>query len=119
MSNIMKSTDKMYLIDPRGYFGNTKLFGPSEYDVGKIMYSLSGFDYFNSNDKLTFYIEGCNIMLDINNNIDPFLHLFKDSKLLIYMTILHWLGLSDYTRLNIHKCVSAFYYGIYLYHVYI
>ena len=119
MSNIMKSTDKMYLIDPRGYFGNTKLFGPSEYDLGKIMYSLSGFDYFNSNEKLTFYIEGCNIMLDINNNIDPFLHLFKDSKLLIYMTILHWLGLSDYTRLNIHKCVSAFYYGIYLYHVYI
>jgi len=114
MSNIMKG---FCFIDPRGYFGDTKLFGPSEYDIGKIMYSLSGFDYFNSDEKAMFYIEDDNISLNINNNIDPFLHLFKDSKICVYMTILHWLGLSDYTKLNVHKCVSAYYYGIYLYHL--
>jgi hypothetical protein len=119
MSNILiDNNNKIWLIDPRGYFGNTKLFGVKEYDISKIIYSLSGFDYFNTNEKFTFYIEGNNITLDINNNIEPFLHVFKNPKILIYMTILHWLGLSDYTKLNVHKCVSAFYYGIYLYHIY-
>jgi hypothetical protein len=115
MSNIMK---EFCFIDPRGYFGETKLFGPSEYDIGKIMYSLSGFDCFNSDDKAMFYIEDNNISVNINNIIDSFLHLFKDPKVFIYMTILHWLGLSDYTKLNVHKCVSAYFYGIYLYHIY-
>jgi hypothetical protein len=116
MSNIIKGG---YLIDPRGYFGNTKLFGPAEYDIGKLVYSLSGFDYFNSDDKFAFYIDGSNITVDIVNNIDPFIHLFDNHKVLIYMTILHWLGLADYTKMNIHKCVSAYYYGIYLYHRYL
>ena len=118
MSNIMIG-DKFYFIDPRGYFGKTKLFGPSEYDTSKVLYSLSGFDYFNTNEKTMFYIDGSDISLDIVNAMDPFLNLFENSSVLMYMTILHWLGLSDYTKMNIHKCVSAFYYGIFLYHNYI
>ena len=38
--------------------------------------------------------------------------------ILIDMVILHWLGLAEYSKNNIHKCVSAYYYGIYLYHKY-
>ena len=49
-----------------------------------------------------------------------YLFLFKEynTKILICMTILHWFGLTDYAKNNVHKCISAYYYGIYLYHVY-
>ena len=122
MSNILiDNNNKIWLIDPRGYFGNTKLFGLKEYDISKIIYSLSGFDQINNNSNHFFIInDKNNIDININNNIDNYLHLFDnyDKNMLIYMTILHWFGLTDYTKNNIHKCISSYYYGIYLYHLY-
>ena len=117
-SNMIKG-DKVYFIDPRGYFGKTKLFGPAEYDIGKLVYSLSGFDYFNNDEKFAFYIDGTNISIQMNNNMDAFIHLFHnyDKDLLVAMTILHWFGLADYCKTNIHKCISAYYYAIYMYHL--
>ena len=122
MSNVLvDSTSKIWFIDPRGYFGDTKLFGPKEYDIGKIVYSLSGFDQINNNNNHFFTIDGKNnISVNINNNIDNYITMFHeyDRNVLIYMTILHWFGLTDYSKNNIHKCISAYYYGIYLYHLY-
>lgn len=122
MSNIlMDKNNKVWFIDPRGYFGNTKLFGLKEYDIGKIIYSLSGFDQINNNDNHFFIIdEKNNIDTNINNNIDNYLHLFYkyDTDMLINMTILHWFGLTEYSKNNIHKCISSYYYAIYLYHLY-
>jgi beta-phosphoglucomutase-like phosphatase (HAD superfamily) len=122
MSNILiDDNNKIWFIDPRGYFGNTKLFGLKEYDIGKIVYSLSGFDEINNSDNHFFIIdEKNNIDTNITNNIDNYLPLFDkyDKKLLINMTILHWFGLTDYSKNNIHKCISSYYYGIYLYHLY-
>ena len=66
-----------------------------------------------------FIINKNNIDTNINNNIDNYLHLFDyDKDMLINMTILHWFGLTDYSKNNIHKCISSYYYGIYLYHLY-
>lgn len=122
MSNILiDDNNKIWFIDPRGYFGNTKLFGVKEYDIGKIIYSLSGFDQINNNDNHFFIIdENNNIDTNINNNIDNYIHLFDryNTDMLINMTILHWFGLTDYSKNNIHKCISSYYYGIYLYHLY-
>jgi hypothetical protein len=122
MSNILiDNNNKIWLIDPRGYFGNTKLFGVKEYDISKIIYSLSGFDQINNNNNYFFIInDKNNIDININNNIDNYLHLFDkyDKNMLINMTILHWFGLADYIKNDIHKCISSYYYGIYLYHLY-
>lgn len=122
LSNVLVDcNDKIWFIDPRGYFGNTKIFGLKEYDIGKIFYSLSGFDHINNNNNHFFIIdENKNIETNINNNIDNHLHLFDqyDKSMLIDMTILHWFGLTDYSKNNIHKCISSYYYGIYLYHLY-
>jgi beta-phosphoglucomutase-like phosphatase (HAD superfamily) len=122
MSNILiDANNKVWFIDPRGYFGDTKLFGPKEYDIGKIVYSLSGFDEINNNQNHVFTIdENNNISVNINNNIDNYIDLFDkyDRNILINMTILHWFGLTDYSKNNIHKCISSYYYGIYLYHLY-
>jgi len=119
MSNILIDNDKLWFIDPRGYFGNTKLFGLKEYDISKIIYSLSGFDQINNNNHF-FIINDFNIDTNINNNIDNYLQLFSsyDTTILISMTVLHWFGLSDYSKNNIHKCISSYYYGIYLFHYY-
>jgi hypothetical protein len=118
---LIDANNKVWFIDPRGYFGDTKLFGPKEYDIGKIVYSLSGFDEINNNQNHFFTIdENNNISVNINNNIDNYIDLFDkyDRNILINMTILHWFGLTDYSKNNIHKCISSYYYGIYLYHLY-
>lgn len=121
LSNILvDDKNEFFLIDPRGYFGETSIFGINYYDIGKILYSLSGFDEINNRKNHYFIIEDNNIIVNINNNMDNYLSLFKNYnvKILIDMVILHWLGLAEYAKNNIHKCVSAYYYGIYLYQKY-
>lgn len=50
MSNIIVGKEKkLYLIDPRGSFGKTNLFGDVRYDIAKIYYSVVGnFDSLNN-----------------------------------------------------------------------
>jgi hypothetical protein len=117
---LVDDKNEFFLIDPRGYFGETSIFGINYYDIGKILYSLSGFDEINNRKNHYFIIEDNNIIVNINNNMDNYLSLFKNYnvKILIDMVILHWLGLAEYAKNNIHKCVSAYYYGIYLYQKY-
>ena len=83
---------------------------------------MSGFDKINNNNNNYFFIinDKNNIDININNNIDNYLHLFDiyDKNMLINMTILHWFGLADYIKNDIHKSISSYYYGIYLYHLY-
>ena len=121
LSNILiDSNENYYLIDPRGYFGESNIFGINYYDIGKILYSLSGFDELNNRKNHFFVIEDDNIIVNINNNMDNYLVLFEkyNIPILIDMVILHWLGLAEYSKNNIHKCVSAYYYGIHLYQKY-
>lgn len=51
-SNLMiRDTGEPVLIDPRGYFGFTKLYGDERYDWAKLYYSLKGnYDTFNLKD---------------------------------------------------------------------
>ena len=62
LGNILVDNKLLYFIDPRGYFGNTKLFGLCEYDFAKLMFGLSGYSVF---DNMT--INKLNI---INGNVD-------------------------------------------------
>ena len=41
-------------IDPRGYFGRSKILGIKEYDLAKILYGISGYDTFNNNNNFLF-----------------------------------------------------------------
>lgn len=121
LSNILiDSSFNYYIIDPRGYFGETNIFGINYYDIGKILYSLSGFDEINNRANHFFIIENDNIIVNINNNMDNYLFLFEkyNVPILIDMVILHWLGLAEYSKNNIHKCVSAYYNAINLYQKY-
>jgi hypothetical protein len=122
-SNILYDyDDKLYLIDPRGYFGNTKLYGICEYDYAKIGYSLSGYDNFNNDNK--YFIEkyeDYKLELRIEDHIHQFENILKkygNMKILKQLIVINWLGLSQYNQNNILKCVSSYYYALYLYKVY-
>lgn len=52
--NIIIKDDCIYFIDPRGYFGDLLLFGISEYDIAKVHFSLSGYNYFENMKDYSF-----------------------------------------------------------------
>ena len=118
-SNLMSETGTGFIrvIDPRGYFGKTEIFGPKMYDEAKVLYALSGYDEFNSSATWG--------ALEINPksgeafiNIEP---LCEDSMNDPRFTDLHhlwnaiiWLGLGGYFKNNPLKSVAAYYYGMML-----
>jgi hypothetical protein len=119
-SNILinpNNIDDIIFIDPRGYFGNTSIFGLKEYDYSKILYGISGYDNFNSN---FFNIKNINIeKKSINFDIKPinfnkkYINKYFNKVHKAFM-IIHWLSLADYNKNNIWKCLTSYYYGLYL-----
>ena len=116
-SNILihPDTHETCFIDPRGYFSKTENYGPSDYDYAKILYALSGYDKFNnhhfvidniSEKELNFTIE----KIDIS---DAFIdqHFNKIHKM---MVVIIWIGLAEYNKNNIWKCLVSYYHGLYL-----
>ena len=122
-SNIIVNTDdKIKLIDPRGYFGKSYIYGIKEYDYSKLIFALSGYDEFNNKDNYYFDYEPKTKNINLNIPIIDLMiyeKFFKDFNICLKMAIIHWLGLAEYNKNNIHKCIGSFYYGIYLYNYYI
>ncbi|WPL38944.1 histidine phosphatase family protein [Malacoplasma iowae] len=61
-NNIIFNDNKMYLIDPRGSFGEKGIYGDQIYELAKISHSISGYDsiinnlfYLNVTDKNQIY----------------------------------------------------------------
>lgn len=109
--------EKIVFIDPRGYFGKSKIYGPIEYDYAKILYGISGYDGFNSNN---FNIKKIDIELGLLDfEICPILfdekvikrHFNKVHK--AFMIII-WLSLAEYNKNDIWKCLCSYYHGLYL-----
>lgn len=138
-SNIMlKGEDTPILIDPRGYFGNTELYGDAAYDWVKLYYSLvSNYDQFNLK-RFNLYINEGNdykvyddrgneveiapnsVKLEIASNNwesleDYFFDLLdgevtrKQMKLFLAIT---WLSLTTYAWEDYDSICGAFYNGL-------
>lgn len=130
-SNLMiRENGEPVLIDPRGYFGYTKLFGDERYDWAKLYYSIIGnYDLFNLG-KFRLEIGGGygaensslpygEVLLEIDSNgwedmekvffemiqFDPY-----EIKLLHAVI---WLSLTTYTWQNYDSICGAFYNGLY------
>jgi len=67
-SNIMLENNTIpKLIDPRGYFGTTELYGDAAYDWVKLYYSIvSNYDQFNLK-RFGLYMDGYKVKLEINS----------------------------------------------------
>ena len=121
-SNIMlKNGNTPVLIDPRGYFGKTELFGDVAYDWAKLYYSLfSNYDQFNLK-RFDLYIGETDVELEIaSNNWECMEALFfelvgdevskKQMKILLAVI---WLSLTTYAWEDYDSICGAFYNGLY------
>lgn len=107
--------DNILFIDPRGYFGNSEIYGLPDYDYSKILYAISGYDKFNNEyfnidycdeHEITFNIPKIDVSKEfVNENFSKIHH--------IYVVII-WLGLAEYNKNNLIKCIISYYYGLYL-----
>lgn len=119
-SNLMLREDKSpVLIDPRGYFGFTELFGDVRYDWAKLYYSIVGnYDRFNLKD-FRLDINENNVDLKISSNHwedmeDDFFELTGANRYEI--KLLHaiiWLSLTTYAWQDYDSVCGAFYNGLY------
>ena len=107
------------LIDPRGYFGYTEIFGDVRYDWAKMYYSIVGnYDRFNLKDfKLDILAD--EVRLEIASNHweemeEDFLVMTGADKgeiKLIHAII--WLSLTTYAWQDYDSVCGAFYNGLY------
>lgn len=102
-------------IDPRGYFGNTKIYGPVEYDYAKLLYAISGYDSFNNNLFNLISIKDGHIEFKIESIINDKIILKQYfNKVHNAFLVVIWLSLAEYNKNNIWKCIASYYYGLYL-----
>lgn len=110
---------KVYFIDPRGYFGKTKLFGDVDYDWAKVYYSLVGdYDQFNRKKfALDIQDNGVELAIKPNNWSDMEEYFFDklDGVSRTKIRALHsliWLSLTTYAWEDYDSICAAFYNGI-------
>lgn len=117
-SNSMVDSDlNVTFIDPRGYFGKTQKFGLKDYDLGKVMYALNGYDLFNYGDISIESLGAERINFTIpevsRDGIgDIIVERFRPVHEL--WAAICYLGLAQYIKNDPVKCVVAHYHGMYL-----
>lgn len=120
-SNIMMKNDKIpMLIDPRGYFGKTELYGDEAYDWVKLYYSLfSNYDQFNLK-RFVLHIGDNAVDIEVASNNwefleDDFFRLLGDrvsrKQMKLFLGII-WLSLTTYTWEDYDAICGAFYIGV-------
>lgn len=120
-SNMLLKKGKVpVMIDPRGYFGFTELYGDPAYDWVKLYYSIIGnYDQFNLK-KFILRIEPDEVQLQIESNHweemeDTFFELLEGEVTNEQMKVLHaivWLSLTTYAWEDYDSICGAFYKGI-------
>lgn len=118
-SNLMLREDgSPVLIDPRGYFGFTELYGDVRYDWAKLYYSIVGnYDRFNLKDfrleigeKEVFLKIASNGWEDMEKDFFAFTGAVPDEMQLLHAVI--WLSLTTYAWQDYDSVCGAFYNGL-------
>ena len=119
LSNIIiKNNLDIVFIDPRGYFGKTKLYGDIYYDFAKLYYSFMGnYDQFN-NKNFVLDIHENEVELEVASSGYEFLekeffalvpHL--EERKIRFLHALIWLSLTTYAWEDYDSICGAFYRG--------
>jgi GTP:adenosylcobinamide-phosphate guanylyltransferase len=119
-SNIILEKERIepIFIDPRGYFGKTKIYGDADYDWAKLYYSIVGnYDQFNRKN-FSLEINHNEVFFNIISNgwEDMESYFFKETgvneeKIKLLHTII-WLSLTTYAWEDYDSICGAFYKGI-------
>jgi hypothetical protein len=112
LNNILinTETDEIRFIDPRGYFGNSDIYGMKEYDLAKIYFGMGGYSYFDLKNVTKLNIENDNIQIDMKemNNI------LEHDNIIKILIISIWLGNAHCFISNEYKVVESYFYSLYL-----
>ena len=114
LGNILEDKmGKLYFIDPRGYFGNSKLFGLEEYDYAKLLFGISGYSVFDNLIVDDLSINNGNLIIDFIKDYEYIYEsgIFTKTDILLSLSI--WLGNNScFTNINkkIMSIMIAFYY---------
>ena len=118
--NMMIETDgvRPVLLDPRGYFGKTKLYGDVDYDWAKLYYSVVGdYDQFNRKN-FSLEINQDNVELEIVSNNwknleqDFFELTGANPRKIKLLHAIIWLSLTTYAWEDYDAICGAFYKGL-------
>ena len=119
-NTMLRSNSQPVLIDPRGYFGKTEIYGDPAYDWGKLYYSLiSNYDQFNLK-RFDLAINEHDVTLSIASNNwegleDYFFELLGGEVTRFQMKILLalvWLSLTTYAWEDYDSICGAYYNGL-------
>ena len=114
LGNILLKNEVIYFIDPRGYFGETELYGLKEYDYAKLLFGISGYSIFDNMviDKLDISEVG-NITIDFIKDYEYiFDNEYFDEKTKLFALSI-WLGNNScfiYENKKIISLMIAYYY---------
>lgn len=119
-SNLMLREDgSPVLIDPRGYFGYTRLYGDVRYDWAKLYYSIVGnYDRFNLKDfRLDITEQGVQLEIASNHWEDMEQDFFSltgaDEREIKLLHAVIWLSLTTYAWQDYDSVCGAFYNGLF------
>ncbi len=114
-NTMLDDNQKIIFIDPRGYFGKTKNYGLPDYDLAKVLYSLSGYDNFNRSKKFHLsYLQDGRVGFELVRP-DFSIDLSKYFARVHYLWLaVIWIGLAQYIKNNPIKSYAALSHGLYL-----
>lgn len=118
-NTFVTNKNEIKFIDPRGSFGNTKIFGDPRYDLSKLYYSAIGnYDQFNYGNfeirknfpEIEFKINSSQFEFTDEIFEKNFGHYYRDIKIL---HALIWLSLSGYVLNDYDAMIAAYFIGLY------
>lgn len=105
-NNILTNGDEIVFIDPRGYYGTSKIFGMKEYDYAKVLFAISGYDEFDNRHIDTLDVNGSDITIKLNTlECD----IFNKSELVVLLMLNIWLGNAHSFSNNEPKMVYSYF----------
>jgi thiamine kinase-like enzyme len=112
LNNILIDSDDetIKFIDPRGYFGNSKIYGMKEYDYAKLYFGLGGYSYFDFKDVNELTINNKNIIIDMKEMIN----ILEQPYIIQVLIICIWLGNAHCFIENEYKVVESYFYACYI-----
>ena len=103
---LLDINDNLIFIDPRGYFGETLLFGLYEYDYAKLLFGLSGYSAFDNMIINKLEINNNNIEIDFIKNYEYIFDTNNFDKITILFCLSIWLG-NNSCFSNINKKITS------------
>ena len=120
-NSLVDKDNKVWLIDPRGSFGNTKIFGDRRYDWAKFYYSAVGnYDSMNSKKFKVTIKDIPDVELEIaSNGYEEYgdIILQRSGMSKREMDLIHanlWLSLTGYVKEDVEAALFSFFMGTYI-----